>query len=143
MKSWLKILIALFLLGVIAATFVYFFIYNKPHKDYLKAKPEVFVTAAELYDAFINDPDGSQQFYNGKVLQIEGRIDDIESSGEMLIIVFIFEDGAFGPEGVRCTMLPEFNEEARGKQIGDYVTLKGLCTGYLGDVILEKCSFVE
>jgi hypothetical protein len=144
MKTWIKILTALFLLGIIAGMLGYFFVYNKPHKDYLKARPELSLSAAELYTAFIENPAVAAPKYNGRVIEIDGKIDDREISGEMVIIVFIFDDGMFGPEGVRCTMLPEMTEAAMSLSIGDYIKLKGLCTGYTGvDVILDKCSIVE
>jgi hypothetical protein len=67
-----------------------------------------------------------------------------ETSDELVILVFAFGDGMFGPEGVRCTMLPEFNEKAKSLNEGDFIKLKGLCTGYTGvDVIMDKCSIVE
>ena len=144
MKTWIKILIALFLIGIIAGVLGYFFVYNKPHKDYLKTKPELSLSAAELYNAFIENPAEAAPKYNGRVIEIYGKIDDREISGEMVILVFIFDDGLFGPEGVRCTMLPDFNDTAMSLTIGDYTKLKGLCTGYTGvDVILDKCSIVE
>jgi uncharacterized protein YneF (UPF0154 family) len=144
MKTWIKILTALFLLGIIAGILGYFFIYNKPHKDYLKAKPELSLSAAELYSAFVENPSEAAPLYNGKVIKIDGNLDDFEVSGDMAILVFIFDDGMFGPEGVRCTMLPEMYETVMSLTIGDYIQLKGLCTGYTGvDVILDKCSIVE
>ncbi|MBE0663334.1 MAG: hypothetical protein IH597_12820 [Bacteroidales bacterium] len=143
MKTWLKILIGLFLLGIIAGVLGYVFVYNKPHRDFAAAKPEFNLTAAELYDAFINDPEGSNEKYSGKIIQIEGNLDNCEESGELVILVFTFDDGAFGPEGVRCTVLPEANEKAHSIHIGDFIKIKGLCTGFTGDVIMDKCSIVE
>jgi hypothetical protein len=143
MKTWLIILIVLFILGIIAGVLGYVFIYNKPHRDFAAAKPVLHLTAAELYDAFISDPEGSNEKFAGKIIQVEGSLDNFEESGELVILVFTFDDGAFGPEGVRCTVLPEVNERARNIQIGDYIKIKGLCTGFTGDVIMDKCSIVE
>lgn len=143
MKTWLKVLIGLFLIGIIAGVLGYVFVYNKPHRDFATAKPEFHLTAAELYDAFINDPEGSNERYGGKIIHVEGSLDKFEESGEMVILVFTFDDGAFGPEGVRCTVLPEAKEKANNVHIGDYIKIKGLCTGFTGDVIIDKCSIVE
>ncbi len=143
MKTWIKILIALFLLGLVAGALMYVFVYNKPHRDIAAAKPDFYLTAAELFDAFRSDETTAGAKYNGKVLQIEGVVDDKEILDNMVILIFVFDDGIFGHEGVRCTMLPDWGERAMEFQVGDFVTIKGLCTGYTGvDVILEKCSVV-
>ncbi len=144
MKSWLKIMIALLLLGIIAAIIVYFFVYNKPHPDFEKAKPEFTINASGLYQAFRTDPDAAAQKFNGKVIQLQGALDNIETGNDMVILTFTFEDGVFGPEGIRCTLLPQFHEAAMELVPGEIVDIKGFCTGFTGsDVILEKCSLIE
>jgi hypothetical protein len=144
MKTWIKILIALILIGIIAGILGYFFIYNKPHKDYSKAKAEFSLTAEELYKSFIENTDEAEQLYNGKVLEIDGNLTAWETSDDLVILVFAYGNGMFGPEGVRCTMLSEFHDEAKNIKEGEPIKLKGLCTGYTGvDVILDKCSVVK
>jgi uncharacterized membrane protein len=144
MKTWIKILIALFLIGIIAGILGYFFVYNKPHTDYSKAKTEISLNAEKLYESFIENTTEAEQQFNGRVLEVEGSLNGWETSNELVIVVFAFGEGMFGPEGVRCTMLPEFSEKAKGLTKGDFIRLKGLCTGYTGvDVIMDKCSIVE
>lgn len=144
MKIWLKVLLALLVIGLIGAALVYVFVYNKPHQNIAKAKPDYILSASDLYSAFINDPVGSAQLYNGKVIQLDGNPNAIETAGELTILVFIFNDGLFGPEGIRCTVLPEMLVDAKNVKPGDYLKIKGLCTGFNDqDVILEKCSIVK
>ena len=54
MKIWIKIIIALFIIGIIAAGLGYKFIYNKPHRDFEKAKPDFTLEAKALYYNFKN-----------------------------------------------------------------------------------------
>ena len=144
MKTWAKTLIILFLAGIAALVYVYFFVYNKPHKDYLRAVPEVYISAGDLYHAFASDPAAAAGLYNGRILQIDGMLSTKESADELVILAFIFSDGFFGPEGVRCTMLPLSTANTEKPAIGDYVKIKGLCSGFTGaDVILDHCSIVE
>ncbi len=141
MKKWIKILALLALLGIAAGIFVYYFVYNKPHPDYEKSKAEYTMTAKELYEGFITGEATPGQKYNGKVIEISGLLSSVESVDSLVIVIFAFNQGMFGDEGVRCTMLPSFNEEAKNLVPGTEVFLKGLCTGFNGsDVILEKCS---
>jgi uncharacterized membrane protein len=144
MKTWIKILVTLILIGIIAGVLGYFFVYNKPHKHYSKAKAEFSLTAEELYKSFTENTTVAEQRFNGRVIAVEDSLNGWETSNELVILVFAFGDGMFGPEGVRCTMLPEFNEKAKSLNEGDFIQLKGLCTGYTGvDVIMDKCSIVD
>jgi hypothetical protein len=140
MKTWIKILLALVILGIIAAAFVYIFIYNKPHPDYENLKPDYSLTAKALFDEFTANSAAAQQKYNGKMVEILGPITRIEESDSLTTAVFVFGQGDFGDTGLRCTMLPGSRETARKLQPGATVKIKGYCTGFTGDVIFEQCS---
>lgn len=142
MKIWIKFLIAAAIVFLAAGILVYFFVYNKPHKDYERASPDFVLTAEELYQAFISDRSEAESLYNGKVLQITGQVDEVEQIDDLVIVMFAFSEGFFGKEGVRCTMLENHHEEALNLQPGDDVLIKGFCAGFSdSDVILEHCSF--
>ncbi len=144
MKTWIKVLLSLAVVGVVAVLAIYFFVYNKPHENYEKAKPEIIIQADDLFSEFMSNPDEAGQKYNGKVLQITGILDDIESSEEMVFAVFAFTEGMFGKEGVRCSMLDAHAKELKDTNIGVELTVKGYCTGFTGtDVILEHGSIIE
>jgi hypothetical protein len=143
MNKWIKILIGLFILGLIGAALGYIFIYNKPHKDYEKAKADFSLAPDELFYAYRNDKLNAGSMYNGKVLEISGVFDKIETPDDLTIAVFAIEEGIFGDEGVRCTMLPD-HAGGLNSYDGKQITIKGYCTGYNEtDVIMEKCSIVE
>jgi len=142
MKKLLKIAAALTVLGILAAIYVWFFIYNKPHRDYEKAKADFVLSAESCYNQYANGSKDSKQFLD-KVLQINGIPNSIESTDTTVIVVFAFNSGMFGDEGIRCTMLPDFQKEARHLKLDNEVVIKGHCTGYNGtDVIMENCSII-
>ncbi len=144
MKKWVIILIVLFILGVVTAFLVYKYVYNKPHPDYEKEKPEFTLDAKLLYDQYKNDKVASQSKYSGKVIQITGNLNKIEDRDSTTIAVFTFSQGDFGDEGIRCTVLPKFNTELKKVKSGDLINIKGYCTGYNDtDVIFEKCSIIK
>lgn len=143
MKKILKILSGLILVGIIAGLYVWFFVYNKPHRDYVNAEPDYKLTAVEFYNHYANDSDKNVDYLD-KVIQFEGKPTDIEHSDSTVIIVFAFDSGMFGDEGIRCTMLPEFHETALSLKLNNTITLKGYCAGYNGtDIILENCSIIK
>ncbi len=143
MKKWQIILLALVLTGVAAAAAVYFLVYNKPHPDYEKATPEYIVSAKALYFSFIDDEMAADRKFGNKVIAIDGQVAAVEQVDELVIVSFEFYEGFFGGEGVRCTMLDGHHAGALDLLPGEYVEIKGLCTGFTGsDVILEHCSFL-
>lgn len=144
MKTWLKILLGLAVLGIIAAVLVYVFVYNKPHPDYEKLTAAYSLAPQELYSSFTANKDEAQKKYNGQLIELTGVLNKIETADSLVIAVFVFNQGMFGDEGVRCTMLPKYNLEAQSLQPGGTVKIKGYCTGFNDtDVILEQCSLVK
>ena len=75
MKKWIKVLIALVIVGAVAAGLVYQFVYNKPHPDY-EMEPAVYSLQAEmLFEEFKNNTQKASEKYNGKVIEVTGEID--------------------------------------------------------------------
>jgi uncharacterized membrane protein len=143
MKTWMKILLALFVIGLLAAFLVYKYVYNKQHPDYENIEASVKLSTTDLYRAFKNSKESATRQYGGKVIAITGKLSKVETADTLVTAVFVFEQGMFGDEGIRCTMLKKFNEPANRLQPDGDVTIKGYCTGYNDtDVILEKCSLI-
>jgi len=141
MKKVIKITGVLFLVAVLAAAYVWFFVYNKPHRDFEKAKPVIVESARQSYQNFKTNPRAAEA---GKVIEIHGVPSGIEHSDSLVVVVFAFQKGMFGNEGVRCTVLPNYRKEAVKLSIRDTVYIKGFCSGYNGtDVILEDCSIIH
>jgi sulfur carrier protein ThiS len=144
MKTWIKIVIGLFAIGIFALFLVYKFVYNKSHPDYENIEASVNVNAKDLYEAFNANPETAAAKYNGKIIAVTGILSKVEVADTMVTAVFVFNQGDFGDEGVRCTMLSKFNEEANRLQPDGEVIIKGYCTGFNEiDVILEKCSIIN
>lgn len=143
-KNILKAAIALTVMGLISAGLVYQFVINKPHRDYEKAKPAYIMSAADLFDSFRSDREEAEKKYNGQVVLLNGKLDKIEVSEALVTGVFVFDQGMFGDEGIRCTMLPKHSTNLKSMAEGSEVQLKGFLTGYNDtDIILEQCSVIR
>lgn len=143
MNKWLKIILALAVIGILAALYVWFFMYNKPHRDYQKATPDHELAAEELYLQYRQDKKLADSLYTGMVVQINGDLQKVESRDTISIIVFVFDQGMFGDEGIRCILLPGQEKMIADLRMEEAVIVKGYCTGYNDtDVILEKASLV-
>ena len=141
MKTWIKILLGLAAVGIIAAFIVYHYVYNKPHPDYANMDAAYSLPAAELYKAYTSDKNEAGKKYNGKVIAVSGKLSKVETKDSTTTCIFVFNQGMFGDEGVRCTMSRNFSGQAKKFQPDGEVKFKGFCTGFNDtDVILDKCS---
>jgi tRNA_anti-like len=144
MRTWVKIILGLIVLGMITAVLVYVFVVNKSHPDYENMKPDYALSASELYNSFKTNTTESGTRYNGKLVAVTGRLTKVESNDSLVIAVFVLNQGIFGNEGIRCTMLTKFNVQAKKLQAGNVYRIKGYCTGYNDpDVIVEQCSIIR
>ncbi|MDP1621621.1 MAG: hypothetical protein Q8M08_04690 [Bacteroidales bacterium] len=144
MKTWIKIVLGIVVIGIIAIFLIYKFVYNKEHPDYENIEASISLTTTELYQAFKSNKDDASARYNGQVIALTGNLSKIEAVDSLVIAVFVFEQGIFGDEGIRCTMLQKFNDVAGKLQPDGEVKVKGYCAGYNDtDVILEKCSIIN
>jgi type II secretory pathway pseudopilin PulG len=145
MKNWLKILVALVIIGIIAAALVYKFYINKPHADIEKATPAYTIAAAELWKQYNTEIKAADSLYTGKVIEITGNISRTDLSDSLVFAVFVMEaDSMFGNKSVRCEMLPKYNTEVKAFGKGAEVTIKGYCNGFdQTDIKFSKCSVVK
>lgn len=144
MKKFFKIVIILLILGIIGASYGWFFIYNKPHTDYSKVEPFANLKAEDCYNEFANGTEESKKLL-GQVIQISGEAKTFEKLDSLAILVFVFsEDDMFGSEGIRCSLSPSAIEEASNIALPANITVKGYCTGYNGsDLIIEQCILIS
>ena len=143
MKNWLKVFAFAAIICILAIAYMWFFMYNKPHKDFEKANPDYVISAIECYNHYAIGKNTEENNYTGKVLQISGTPSSIENNDSTIVVVFAFNSGMFGDEGIRCTMLQSHNEKAKGLTTTRSIIIKGFCSGYNDtDVILEQCSIV-
>jgi putative nucleic acid binding protein len=144
MKKVFKILGILAIIGAVAGLMFYVFVINKSHPDYEKLNAEYTLPATDLYDQYKNEKEIADQKYNGKMLEVFGTINKVEISDSMLTAVFVFEEGMFGDEGLRVTMLPAYNDGLKDFSLPGSIRLKAYCTGFNDvDVVLIKGSIVK
>jgi ubiquitin len=148
MKKLVKLAAILAFIGILAAIYVWFFVYNKPHTDYEAASPDYIISARDCYLSFsgqqiFNEKQGAGNF-TGKVLQLTGEASKIESIDSLTVIIFVYDNGVFGDEGIRCTLLPKYADAANQINFPAEITIKGFCAGYNDtDVILQYCSIIN
>jgi hypothetical protein len=132
-----NVLISILVLGAIAAGIGYY-MYNKPVASLEKKKADVEVTASRLVADYEADEKAADSLYLGKIVLVSGKVAavtteegrnkiQIETDNPMSLVICELEGGG----------------EAVTVKAGDEVNVKGLCSGYLSDVILVQSSIVK
>ena len=130
-------------IGFAGLVYIWFFIYNKPHQNIEQSTPDFVITANDCYQHYVEGKNTELKNYTGNILQINGIPTSIESNDSLMVVVFVFNNGMFGDEGIRCTLLPSYNKLAQNINLTETITIKGYCSGYNDtDVIIEQCSII-
>ena len=135
----IKILIGLIILMSIVILFA-LNLYNKPHLNVEKTEADLVINIHELLDDYKNDENLANGKYVDRVIQISGEISEINIENGNSII--IFKDST-GTSSVMCHMSPEENLKVLKLKKDGEIILKGICTGYLLDVIMIRCVLVN
>lgn len=126
---------------MLLVAYSYFFIYNKSHVDTLTAKADHELEAIELYQHFSKDEVTANKKYLGSILKIEGVILDIEyTAGKISAIRLDVGDIL---DAVVCEADPIYKREMPDLKVGDQLIVQGVCTGFLDDVIINRCVVLE
>ena len=105
-------------------------LYNKPHRN-VEDEEAVRVDAAELFDEFQTDEKAANLRYLDKAIEVKGTISEMLTNQDgQAVLVLKTNDPLFG---ISCTMTDPVTV-----QPGMHVTIKGICTGYLSDVVMTN-----
>jgi DNA/RNA endonuclease YhcR with UshA esterase domain len=138
---WIFILAAIIFIGAL-----YYGIreFTRTHVSLDNIKPVASLTVGELLTAFSQDEKATNEMYAEKVLQVKGLVSEIEIDDEDGSIDVYLED-ELTDGNVICEMSETSYDKAKALKIGDIVTIKGVCAGYMADdilgsdVILVRC----
>lgn len=134
---WSVFIIAL--IGILSG----YYLWNKPHEEI--GKPQFTITAELLAKEFSDNEEEASKKYIGTnnkpiVTEISGSVQDVLSDTSGISISFDTGDPL---NGVSCA-LDKFTKQIRTEfKSGDKVKLKGLITGKLTDIVVDRCVILE
>jgi len=121
--------------GLIAAIYLF----NLRNKDLLKEKPDFIISAEELQKEFESDETASTLKFVNKIVEVTGVISSVEK-GENNSLNITLSTGS-SMSSVICTF--PGNTDNSGLVAGQTVTLRGECSGFLLDVLLNNCVLIS
>lgn len=120
------------LIMMMSGAFVGYKMYTKPHRNVADAKA-FSIPASRLVTEYETNETQANSKYLDKILEVNGEVAEVSKNqkGETVIALIGTDMGT-----VRCTVE---GDDADVAAKGAQVILKGICTGYLADVIMVRC----
>lgn len=120
--------------GIIVLSLISFgswYIFLKPGRN-IANETAISIKAEEIYDAYLKNEKIANNIYLDKAIIIRGKISDIKTNQQgQQVIILETGDPIFG---VVCTMSQSVTTSK-----GEFISIKGFCTGYTTDVVLRDC----
>lgn len=130
-RTW-KIIALMLVAAIACGAFIAYKMYTKPHTDVAKSE-SLSVAAGKLVSDFEADEAKANGAYLNKVLDVEGVVAEITTNQEGKKVVSLTGSDM---GNVMCS----FEENPSNlPAVGSGAKLKGICTGYLTDVVLVRC----
>ena len=129
---------ALTLVGLLAAgVWYYVFVYSKTHHHNVADEKGLFVQAGQIVKDYENDEAGANKKYLNKAIEIQGLIlkKEKDQAGNTTITLKSGDPMA----NIFCTLKPGEASKLHGNQM----LIKGICTGYLSDVVLNDAVVLK
>lgn len=136
MKGKLKYIPVILFVALIGAFIIWRYAFRESGMNVSSEKPDYTLTSSGLLQSFETDENAANALYLAKILLVSGTVESV-SSDSLGISVYLKEGDAIA--GVICSFEKESIDTALIRK-GIRVNIKGICTGYLMDVVLNRCS---
>ncbi len=116
----------------------FFIIYMPKHfKRNVANEQGIQITSAALVSAFQTNETKANTTYLDKPIEIKGEISEIKTDQAGNTVITLKSDDSFA--GVLSTL----KTADTTLKVGNLVTIKGICTGFLSDVVLKEAIIVK
>ena len=110
--------------------------FHRRHKETSAMTAAFSVPAPALVKAFQDDENKANKQYNDKVISVSGTIVKVDHNDSTQTVQL---DGQ-SMGGVICQFENTHGSDLKTLRSGQSVTIKGICTGMLLDVVLVRCA---
>lgn len=124
-------ILSIFLLVGLIGGLIAYKEYNRKNIDISDTKAAFELTDIQLLNEFTQDPIASNKKYLGKILELSGKVKNIDIDANGYQTIILGTDSSMN--SVRCSIDSSFKNESHILQKGSTVIVKGICTGYNAD----------
>lgn len=125
-----KILIALILIALIGGS-VGYYMFTKPLATTDSMTADFTMSAADLLTVFEDDEAAANSKYLDKVITVQGQVEKVETE-EGKVTIYLKTDNSMS------NVIFQLEDSTTTINANEMVTLKGICTGYLMDVVMVR-----
>ncbi len=148
MKKFLKVILILGIIGVVAFASVYYYVFLRSHRKIENSKVQYEISASNLISEFAkNEAEANAKYLDkdqGKVIMVTGKVSAVtEENGRISVVL---KDNSSEEGGVICYLDASQNEIAKTLKNGDFIKMKGACTGWVditSEVDLVQCLVIK
>ena len=127
-----KIIIAIALIATIAfSVYYYVFVYSSQHRRQVQSETGIVITSDSLVAKYQADEKLANSLYLNKAVVVTGNLLSIDKNQEGKTTLVIGRSDSFS--NVSVTMI---STAPITQKVGESITIKGLCTGALSDVVI-------
>ena len=127
-----KIIIAIALIAAIAfGVYYYVFVYSSQHRRQVQSETGIVITSDSLVAKYQADENLANSLYLNKAVVVTGNLLSIDKNQEGKTTLVIGRSDSFS--NVSITMSSNL---PIAQKVGESITIKGLCTGALSDVVI-------
>ncbi|MEY4049974.1 MAG: hypothetical protein RL262_808 [Bacteroidota bacterium] len=134
MRKMTKIIYAIAVVAITAlGGYYYVFVYSKTHHRNVQSEKGIVIQADSLSAAYQADEKNANVLYLNKAVEISGTIVSIDKNQEGKITLILGRSDSFSNVSVTLISTTPISQK-----IGETITIKGVCTGALSDVIITE-----
>ena len=139
MKKAIKKILFATLLAAFAAAGYGFYLFNKKPADVRVLTASYSVSADSLINDYNKDETSADKKYLNQVVEVNGKVAKVllDPNTKQATVMLSTNDPL---AGITCSFYDNEAGQLKKIQKGEDISVKGVCTGKLMDVVLNKCS---
>lgn len=134
------ILLLILLLLIFSGYICISYLFKDANQPLNEKTADLIVKSNELIKDFSRNEKQSLKIYAGKIIEVQGVVEEINYLNNKTTIILKGDDNNFG---IICEMNPLENDKVKKINSNDSILIKGICKGYLKDVILLNCTIQQ
>jgi len=124
---------------IVGILLIWRYLFRSTDDSVKDVKVNVEIIATDLLQAYETDEDEANNLYLNQIIKVTGYVSEIDELESGFSVYLKDNDET---SGILCGFSKKSFSD-KSVIVGDSVTIKGLCTGYLLDVVLNKCAWDE
>ena len=134
-----KIILGGLIAAIVGAIGVWYFVFYKPthFKRDVADEQAITITAKQIVQNFQANEDSANKIYLNKAIAITGEVIEAKKNQDGKPTVTLKSNDSFS--NIYCTL----KDDAGQIQGGTTITVKGICTGFLSDVVIIDAIIIK